>query len=443
MAYPTTRLGENLKENNILRTRKSKLLALSLFILIIVITSAGTASSLTIITQTASTTTVYLDPPTINGTVIGQEFNVSIMIRDAIEVYSWQAGLLFNNAVLNCTGFEWGEFLEDAADPVLGTFILPGIINNTAGEITPYGCSLVGTNTATGSGRLAYATFEVIASEVSNLHLHCVIVSEKFGDDVRMIAANIIDVFTVVLNTTSHTVVTVSNSTGRETEEQHSGLYDHAFNETREEISFKVDGPYPGWSNVTIPKTLLSVDTLDKLRVIVDDAPLKTEDRTVTSNTTHYSIYFTYSAAIHEIAITSREILSSTISMTLSSTSIDLESNVTISGDIDPVRGNVTVTIQSRKSGVAAWTTLATVKTDSNSHYSYIWTPETAGTYEIKASWAGDPNTEGNESDAQTVTVKGATAGIDPYILAAAAVGVIAIIAIVVYFVKVRKPEEE
>jgi len=427
-----------------LRTRKSQLLALSPFILIIVIALATTASSVSIITQPASTTTVYLDPPTINGTVIGQEFTVNINIRDAIDVYSWQAGLLFDNTVLSCTGYEWGEFLSDAAGP-FGTFPIEGTINNTVGEVTPaYGETLLGPeDKASGDGTLISFSFTVIASGVSDLHLRDVIISERLGDKPRMIAVNIIDVYTVVLDTTPNTVVIESNSTGIETEEQHSGFYAYAFNETREEMSFKVDGPYSGFCDATIPKNLLNVSTLDNLKVLIDNAPLGTEDRTVTQNTTHYSVYFTYSAGIHEIAITARELLSSTISMTLSSTSVDVESDVAISGNIDPVRENVIVTIKYRESGDVAWTTLTTANTDSNGHYSYTWTPKTAGTYEIKASWVGDINTEGDESDVQTVTVKGAAAGIDPYILAAAAVGVIAVIAIVVYFVKVRKPEEE
>jgi len=442
MARRITKLGENLKKYNILRTRKRQLLALSPFILIIVIALAGAVSSLPQVTQSASTTTVYLDPPTINGTVVGQEFTVDINIRDAIDVYSWQAGLLFENTVLNCASFEWGEFLSDVAG-ALGTFQIEGTINNTVGEVVAYGETLLGPEEkASGDGKLISFNFTVIASGVSDIHLRDVLVSERVGTDIRMVAANIIDVYTVVLNTTSHKVVTTSNSTDS-TLKYHSGFSDHTFSQADEEISFKVTSPHSGFCEIKVPKTLLSVTTLDKLRVIVDNVPLGTQQRTVTENTTHYSVYFTYVAGIHVIDVASREVLTSTISATLSSTSIDVGSDITISGDIDPVRENVTVTIQYKKSGDVAWTTLTAVKTDSNSHYSHTWTPEKSGTYEIKATWTGDANTEGDESNVQTVTVKGPPAGIDPYILAAAAVGIIAVIAIVVYFVKIRKPEEE
>ena len=116
-------------------------------------------------------------------------------------------------------------------------------------------------------------------------------------------------------------------------------------------------------------------------------------------------------------------------------------SSVTISGAIDPARENVNVTIL-YKLGGGAWTFLANETTDSNGNYSYPWTPEKVGTYQVKASWEGDPTTLGDESEVQTLTVK-ETAGIPIEYVVAAVVGIIIIVVIVVYFVKIRKPEEE
>jgi len=399
---------------------------------------AGTVSAIPVIAQTNSTTMVYTDPPTINGTAIDQEFTVNINIRDAQDIYSWQAGMTFNPDALNCTGFFEGEFLKSAAPPGATNWI-NATINNTLGWITAHGCHFLGDYSATGDGQLAYLTFKVKATGVSDLHLR----NAKVLDyDLNEVPTNIVDVYTVVVNATPHKVVTVSNSTGTIEEPPGSGFGNHSFSLPDEEISFKVTGPYPSFSNITIPKTLLNVSTLDEWKVIIDGAPLSTEDRTVTENATHSSIYFTYASGIHEVGITTRGIESSTISIDLSSNSIDLESDVTISGEISPERVNVTVTIFYRRSG-GTWNTLGTSQTDSNSRYSYTWTPGEAGTYEIKASWLGDPNTEGDESDVKTLTVKGPSEGIDPYILAAVVVAIIVVIAIIVYFVKFRKPEEE
>jgi len=75
------------------------LLALAFSIVMVLV------SPIPVIAQSNSTTTVYLDPPTINGTIVGQEFTVNINIRDADEISGWQAGLIFDPTVLGCTGF--------------------------------------------------------------------------------------------------------------------------------------------------------------------------------------------------------------------------------------------------------------------------------------------------------------------------------------------------
>jgi len=224
---------------------------------------------------------VYLDPPTINGTVVGQEFTVNLNIRDAQDVYSWQAGMVFNPNVLNCTGFFEGEFLSNVGT----TLWIQGTVNNSVGLIIPCGCTLVGDLKASGDGRLAYVTFKVKSPGVSDLHLLDVLfvdwIETQPGTwEPVMIPTNITDVFTVVADTIPQTVIAVSNSTGSDGE-YGSGFYDHAFSLPAEKISFKVTGPYLGWSNVTIPKTLLNVSTLDEWRVAIDGILLSTGERTV------------------------------------------------------------------------------------------------------------------------------------------------------------------
>ena len=391
------KLGENLKKS--ILTMKRNLLPIFLaFVLTIVMVPERTVSSISVIAQTNSRTTIYLDPSTIDGAVIGvnNTLTVNLNISDARNITGWQAGLLFNASVLECTSFENGEFLNDVGD----TLWLPGTIDNTLGVISIHACGFLGNYKVSGSGQLAYLTFRVKAPGVSDLHLRNVDVTDITLLPVRF---NIIDVYTVVVNTTHYNVVTVSDSTGK-TGTYHSGFYDHAFNASGKEISFKVTTPKTSsFSNVTIPKTLLSPETLYGWGVIIDSRRLSTEERTVTENATHTSIYFTYGEGIHEVHIATR-FLSSTISLALSSTTAGLGWNVTINGNIDPTRANVTVTIEYRPSG-GTWTTLATRTTDSNSNYSYTWTPQTAGTYEIRARWEGDTNTLGDISDIQTLKV--------------------------------------
>ena len=94
----------------------------------------------------------------------------------------------------------------------------------------------------------------------------------------------------------------------------------------------------------------------------------------------------------------------SIITVNIDYATVAVGSNVTINGTITPVQVDVNVTISYRPLGVT-WTTLVTIKTDSNSHYKYTWKTTDGGTYEIKASWLGDENTSPAESETKTVTV--------------------------------------
>ena len=250
------------------------------------------------IAQPNSTTTVYLDPPTINGTVIDETFTVNISISDAQKVKSWQTGMAFNATLLECTSFFQGEFLRRAGEE---PFWMEGTINNVAGLIKPpYYCSLIGSYNVSGDGQLAYATFKVKAPGVSDIHLRDVKVWDYLANEVPF---NIIDVYTVAEVTPPQTVVTVSNSTGA-MGLYGSGFYNHAFSISDKELSFNVTTPrIASFSNVTIPKALLSVDALDEWKVIIDGTPLSTAQRTITENETHTSIYFMYIFGIHKIQI--------------------------------------------------------------------------------------------------------------------------------------------
>lgn len=132
----------------------------------------------------------------------------------------------------------------------------------------------------------------------------------------------------------------------------------------------------------------------------------------------------------------------SEITLNVDKTSVKVDSNITISGDITPDKPGVNVTILYRPTD-GSWTVLQTVQTDSQSHYTYTWTTTSVGTFEIKASWPGDPTHQSDESETKTVTVtpEKPAQPIDiwtylPYIGIAA---VIVVAVLLVYFLKVRK----
>lgn len=133
--------------------------------------------------------------------------------------------------------------------------------------------------------------------------------------------------------------------------------------------------------------------------------------------------------------------VSSTITVQASSPSVQVGSSVTISGKITPDREGAEVKIWSKPTN-GTWTLLATRQTDANSEYTYAWSTSEVDTYDLKANWTGDSATEGAESP--TITVEVLEEGEVPppdytlYLIVAAVV-VIAIAAVGIYLLKIRK----
>jgi len=141
----------------------------------------------------------------------------------------------------------------------------------------------------------------------------------------------------------------------------------------------------------------------------------------------------------------------SQISLEVSPDTVTVGSNVTISGKIttNETKTGVDVKIYYNATGGAwpNWPLLKTVPTGTDSRYTYIWTTNQTGTYQVKAKWEGDVKTYGNESITKTVKVQSYTpppppppTDITPYIIIGVVAGIIVVV-IVVYFVKFRKPK--
>ncbi len=95
---------------------------------------------------------------------------------------------------------------------------------------------------------------------------------------------------------------------------------------------------------------------------------------------------------------------SSSISLTLSSTYIVRGGTVTVSGQLSPAGSNKTVTIYVRKSG-SQWSVLGTALTDSDGKFSFLWIPESGSTFYIRASWSGNSDYAGADSDIHTLMI--------------------------------------
>jgi len=93
----------------------------------------------------------------------------------------------------------------------------------------------------------------------------------------------------------------------------------------------------------------------------------------------------------------------SSISTSVFPSSITIGSSITISGSIAPAHSSVTVTLSfSKPDGTALiWTPV----TASNGSYSYAFTPDMVGSWNMRASWEGDAEHEGASSSWMSFTV--------------------------------------
>jgi len=129
--------------------------------------------TVTIITPTVSIypASIIVPPPNIT-----QAFDINITISDVVNLYSWQAGLVFNPNVLEALSFMEGPFLRQGGR----TIFINGTIDNMAGVITYYACSLTGNVLGvTGNGTLGIITFRVKYYGNSTLHLADVILLDS------------------------------------------------------------------------------------------------------------------------------------------------------------------------------------------------------------------------------------------------------------------------
>jgi len=259
-------------------------------------------------------TSVIVDPPTVKGTVIGENVTVNINVSNVTDLFAWQAGVTFNPEVLECTGYYEGEFLE-TKQTWNGTIWLPpwrtpSRWDNTKGVVYPHGCCILcymdppdpdvsglGVN---GSGQLGYLTFEVVGTGVSDLHLTDVVLCDSL---MVPIPFEVADIFTISLGRVDYSAKTISNLTGLydPPDPPSSGLFNHTFNPQEKKISFNVITHHDSFYKATIPKAILRSDNLSEWTVEIDDSPVPFVP---TENPTHTSLQFAYQNGTHKIEIT-------------------------------------------------------------------------------------------------------------------------------------------
>ena len=95
---------------------------------------------------------------------------------------------------------------------------------------------------------------------------------------------------------------------------------------------------------------------------------------------------------------------SSSLSLAVSTRFVIAGSTITMSGSISPRLPGKIVTLYVSSAG-SPLRVLGTVTTNSDGQYSYTWSPSSVGMYSVRASWSGDADYAGSDSNVCTVTV--------------------------------------
>lgn len=154
------------------------------------------------ITILSTETTVYMEPQTTEGLVIGETFTVNIVVSDVVDLWGWQAGLTFDPEVLECLSFEKSsmnaskELIFNGSAYTIDEGLFPGTegenfwiipkIDNTAGTTGTAGCGLWESYGVSGSGTLATITFRVRDCGSSGLHFTNVLFVSPGGKEISV-----------------------------------------------------------------------------------------------------------------------------------------------------------------------------------------------------------------------------------------------------------------
>jgi len=240
--------------------------------------------------------------------LVGQIFNVNVTVSNVMNLSSWQVVISFDNSILNCTGL---SLPQDHIFSGYSVFFPQPVINNEHSTVKAF-CSLDGTSSINGSGKLCTIQFQTRTLGVSSLNFVNVMMKQSDGSylldpDLTVIpfeaTIGIVEVsasdfhqsvFDVTQNAQTYQVAISTNST----------ITDFHFNQTNKELGFNVTGSdgTAGACIVTIPKILLN----STLIALIDNTATRTYNNsthTLPENETCCFIYLNYTHSERSIKI--------------------------------------------------------------------------------------------------------------------------------------------
>jgi hypothetical protein len=114
----------------------------------------------------AQTTTMFVDPANVQDIAVGNTFVITLKVADVQNLFTWQAMILFNPGLLNCTSATIPADNIFAGKPVMP---VDPIIDNSGGSVL-IGATLLGAGPGvTGIGKLCQIEFRVLGLGNSSL----------------------------------------------------------------------------------------------------------------------------------------------------------------------------------------------------------------------------------------------------------------------------------
>jgi hypothetical protein len=228
----------------------------------------------------------------------GASFTINVSVEEVVDLYAFDISLYYNTTLLDALSIAEGPFLKSVGS----TIAIVTEINETAGRVR-YGLSLLGAPSGVnGSGTLFTITFlsSTEATGQSSLSLNDTELSNY--DAVPIDHAVLDGSVTILLVEILTHMVEVEGVPYYITTASSSAITDFTYNDTQKLISFDATGPSDilGFTNIAVPKDLLSLPTGDTFIVLFDGNAIY---HTRTENATHYILYFTYSHSTHKIEI--------------------------------------------------------------------------------------------------------------------------------------------